>query len=128
MIYGNDKPIIIWAFGKYVSIAEEAIAIYHRDINPDIQFQVIPVSESEIIERLNVTPSLEKPNIILVEDINIRKYLEAFPNKFMILDNELDIALFKPYKISYISDINSHLVGVPCSSGTVALYYRKDFF
>lgn len=128
MIYGTDKPIIVWAFGKYVSIAEEAVYIYHRDINSDVQFQIIPMSEQEIFEFLNYTGIEQYPNIILVEDIKIKKYLETFLNKFIILDNELDTALIKNYKLPYITDINGHLIGVPCSSGTVALYYRKDIF
>lgn len=128
MIYGEDRPIIIWAYGDYYTILQEAVNIYRTQINSNVQINVVEIFENEIYELLETVSENDYPNIIVVNDIFIPKFTEGYRNKFVHLENELDITLFKDYKLPYITNLEGHIIACPLSSGTVALYYRKDIF
>lgn len=125
MSYGYDDPIIIWAYGDFVEIANRAVAHYQKDIDSSIQFDVLEISAQEIPERLIIGRDVnELPDIILVRDQEIKKYLKDFRDLFSVLDDCVESGAYNACKIVNITD-GEHLYGCPCSSEPVALYYNK---
>ena len=74
MIYGEDRPIIIWAYGDYYTILQEAVNIYRTQINSNVQINVVEIFENEIYELLETVSENDYPNIIVVNDIFIPKF------------------------------------------------------
>lgn len=126
MAYGNDTPIRIWAWGKFAKIANKAIELYQEHIAPSASFEVEELTPQEIYDRLfNYNEIDELPNIILVYDQEIKKYLKDFNGLFSTLDNWLDPSVYTSCKIANVT-YKDHLYGVPFTSEPIALYYNKN--
>ena len=81
MIYGTDSPIIIWVWDRYAQLAQEAAERYIES-NTNIQISVVEKNFHEIYTFLeNYNNEEELPNIILVDDKDIRKYVKSFKHK-----------------------------------------------
>ena len=125
MSYGYDDPIIVWAYGIFVEVANKAIARYRNDIASSVEFDVVEISAQEMPERLAIAKKIDElPDIILVRDQEIKKYLKDFKGLFSVLDNYLESGAYNACKIANIT-YGGHLYGSPCSSEPVALYYNK---
>lgn len=126
MSYGYEKPIVIWAYGYYVEVARQAIEQY-RSIT-GVEIEVIEI-HSENIERLLqinlVNQNLDElPNIILVQDQDIKKYLEKFQDPFSKLEEYLDPSVYMSCKRNNIA-YDGHIYACPITGGPIALYYNK---
>lgn len=126
MSYGYEKPIVIWAYGYYVEVARQAIEQY-RSIT-GVEIEVIEI-HSEDIERLLqinlVNQNLDElPNIILVQDQDIKKYLEKFQDLFSELEEYLDPSVYMSCKRNNIA-YDGHIYACPITGGPIALYYNK---
>ena len=125
MSYGYDGPIIVWAYGIFVEVANKAIARYRNDIDSSVEFDVVEISVQEMPERLAIAKEIDElPDIILVRDQEIKKYLKDFKGLFSVLDNYLESGAYNACKIANIT-YGGHLYGCACSSEPVALYYNR---
>ena len=84
----EKEKLIIWAWDEYFNIkaANEAKKIF-MESNPNIEVEVVTMTQDEVISKLNIALSsgdyMGLPNIVLIEDYRIQKYL-----KEVLLDAE----------------------------------------
>ena len=97
MTNSTNRNIVIWAYGKFVEIANEAVLMYQSTYSPEITFQVVDMHSSmDLYERLTDLnefgdeSSNEWPNILLVHDEELKQYVKEFPGLFQSLDNYMD--------------------------------------
>ena len=126
MAYGQDAPIRIWAWGTFVEIANKAIELYRENIDASVTFEVEELMPQEICDRLsNYSNKSELPNIILVFDQEIKKYLKDFNGMFSVIDDQIDLSVYTSCKIANITH-KDHIYGYPLMSEPIALYYNKN--
>lgn len=65
------------------------------------------------------------PNIILVDDQKIERFIKKYPRLFAHLDEYIDKGIVRDFKAKNIT-FRSNTYAYPCSSAQVALFYRKD--
>ena len=126
MIYGIDTPIIIWANGKYIDYINKAIDLYHQNINENILFDVIELSSSQIQTRLQNDNIINLPNLVLVNDKNIKRYLKSYHNKFRCLNDDIQTNQYNQNKQTNISSYNNNVYAVPLDSDPACFYYILD--
>ncbi len=70
------------------------------------------------------------PDIVTVETDHMQPYISKFPTGFLdISDRAADLkAQFDASKWAASSDANGHLFSLPWDSGTVGIFYRRDYF
>ncbi|MGB9678443.1 MAG: ABC transporter substrate-binding protein [Thermoanaerobacteraceae bacterium] len=126
----GTKKITVWAWDPNFNIAimNDAKAIYTKE-HPDVQIDVVEMAKGDLEQKLNtVLASGVKeglPDIVLIEDYNAQKYLQAYPGSFADLTDKIDYNKFAKYKLELMT-INGKVYGVPFDSGVTGLFYRKD--
>ena len=125
----NDL-IRIWAYGDYVEAAHEAVKIYKRDVDPDVNVQITTIELSELDDRLNAAlQSGDPPDIVLLDDERIKRYLKEIPGWCVPLNaymTQLDIASsFMNYEMENVTSESGKICGIPYSSLPAVLYYRE---
>lgn len=125
-----SDPIRIWAYGDYVQAAHEAVKIYKRDVDPDVNVQITAIAYSEFDDMLNgALQSGDPPDIVLLTDEKIKSYLGEFLSSFVPLKDYIDQSgipfNFIPYKMEKVT-YDNQIYGVPFSSVPAVLYYRED--
>ena len=133
MTNSTNRNIVIWAYGEFFEIANEAVLMYQSECGSEVTFQVVDMhSPMELYENLTRLNNMgdessfnELPNILLVHDEELKQYLKEFPGFFAFFDNDMDTSMFMSYKMANVTHLNA-IYGFPCSSDPVALYYRKD--
>lgn len=129
-----NESIKIWATGVLTKIAERAIELYQEYVGTDVSFVVEEFTPQEMFDLLNFyneniinnyEPIDALPNLILMYDQNIKKFLKNYNIPLVALDDWLDTSVYMPCKITNITHDN-HLYGVPCTNEPVALYYNKE--
>lgn len=129
MKYGVDGPIVIWAWGKYYQLANAAVNIYNTNIDSSILFTVVEKTSTEIYDYLEDHVDInDLPNIILVDDIDIKRFLNLFPTLFSGLNNYIDTEKYFRSKITHVSHWSGGIYGYPISCEPCALYYNKSIF
>lgn len=129
-MFGSERPIVIWASGGYLEMARKAVEMY-RERDEDMKFELIEKYPSEISTALENAEERwnedsDSPNIILVHDQDLKKYIKKYPNFFCSLDGFIDPYLFMSFKATNITTRKGEVYGCPCSSEPAALYYRRD--
>ncbi len=126
MSYGNDKPIKIWTYDWYVDIINKAIEEY-QNMDSSVTFEVIKKEYGEIEYNLSIALEAhqELPNLIFVDDQEIKKYVEKFPGLFTTLNEYIDKSSIIEARAQNIT-IRENVYACPCSNCQVALYYRRD--
>ena len=66
------------------------------------------------------------PDIILVNDPNIEKYIASYPDTFATFNDALDFSQFSPYKVDVLT-IDDNKYGVPFDIGVTGMFYRRDY-
>ncbi|MGI1690762.1 ABC transporter substrate-binding protein [Thermoanaerobacter uzonensis] len=126
----GTKKITVWAWDPNFNIAimNDAKAIYTKE-HPDVQIDVVEMAKGDLEQKLNtVLASGVKeglPDIVLIEDYNAQKYLQAYPGAFADLTNKIDYSKFAKYKVELMT-IDGKTYGVPFDSGVTGLFYRRD--
>jgi lactose/L-arabinose transport system substrate-binding protein len=106
----------------------EAAKRYKND-HPDFKIKVIDADREATMQKLQtmlasgVTSAL--PDIVLIEDYDATKYLQAFPGSFAPLQEEIDHSRFAPYKVEVMTN-GDNIYGVPFDSGVAGMFYRSD--
>ncbi|MFA9398658.1 MAG: ABC transporter substrate-binding protein [Clostridiaceae bacterium] len=129
---GKDetKKLTIWAWDPNfnIPVMEEAKKIY-TEANPGIEIEVVEMAKADVEQKLQtnlasgVTDGL--PDIVLVEDYNSQKYLQAFPGSFTDLTNSINYDNFADYKVQLMT-LDEKVYGVPFDSGVSGFFYRTD--
>lgn len=129
--YINAETLTVWAWDPNFNVAamHEAAAIYKKT-HPDFELKVIDSGKEDIEQKLHtmlasgIKNSL--PDIVLVEDYNAQKYLQAYPGSFAPLQEHIDYSQFAPYKVEVMS-LNNTVYGIPFDSGVAGMFYRSDY-
>jgi len=126
----SKQKITIWAWDPNFNIPVMNLAksIYVKD-HPNVQIDVVEMAKADVEQKLNtVLASGSKeglPDIVLIEDYNAQKYLQAYPNAFADLTNKINYNDFANYKIKFMT-LNNKIYGVPFDSGVTGFFYRSD--
>ncbi|EIV99543.1 ABC transporter substrate-binding protein [Thermoanaerobacter siderophilus] len=126
----GTKKITVWAWDPNFNIAimNDAKAIYTKE-HPDVQIDVVEMAKGDLEQKLNtVLASGVKeglPDIVLIEDYNAQKYLQAYPGAFADLTDKIDYSKFAKYKVELMT-LNGKIYGVPFDSGVAGFFYRRD--
>ena len=116
-----NRPLVIWAW-EDIDI-DEALNIY----DPGSEVLVSQISPDEMNRRLEeaVKNDSDYPDIMLVNDDDIKKYVEKYPDLFNSI-NRVRTYEYMDYKSSSVSYSNGTTYGIPYSCRPAALYYRYD--
>lgn len=128
---GGKQKVIAWAWdpsfnGKALNIAAE---IYKQE-HPEFELEVVDMAKADLEQKLNtnlaagVTEGL--PDIILVNDPNIQKYVNSYPGTFAEFTNSsVDFSQFSQYKVDALT-VDSKIYGIPFDIGVTGMFYRTD--
>lgn len=128
---GSKKKVVAWAWdpsfnGAALKIAED---LYKKE-NPDFELEVIDMAKADLEQKLNTNLAAGVkdglPDIILVNDPNIQKYVTAYPNTFADFTDKVDFTQFSPYKVDALR-IDNKIYGVPFDIGVTGMFYRSDY-
>lgn len=123
--------MIAWAWdpsfnGAALKIAED---LYKKE-NPDFELEVVEMAKTDLEQKLNTNLAADVkdglPDIILVNDPNIQKYVNAYPNTFADFGDKIDYTQFSPYKVDALK-VDGKMYGVPFDIGSTGMYYRSDY-
>lgn len=126
----EKQTVTIWAWDPNFNIAimQKAADIYTA-ANPNVTFEIVEMAKADVEQKLHtnlasgVTSDL--PDIVLIEDYNAQKYLQAYPGSFESLSSALNYDNFAPYKVELMT-VDGDGYGVPFDSGVSGMFYRKD--
>jgi len=124
------KELKVWAWDPNFNVAamEEATQRYQVK-HPDFKLKVIADGKESIEQKLHtmlasgVTSAL--PDIVLVEDYNAQKFIQAYPGSFAPMQKTVDYSKFAPYKVEVMT-LGENIYGIPFDSGVAGLFYRRD--
>lgn len=126
----DSGKITIWAWDPNfnIPVMEEAKARYQKT-NPQVEMEVVEMAKADVEQKLNTVLASGVreglPEIVLIEDYNAQKYLQAYPGAFVDLSKQIKHKEFAGYK-NELMTLNRKIYGVPFDSGVSALFYRKD--
>ncbi len=121
----------VWAWDPNFNVAamKEAADLYSTK-NPGFAIDVIDSGKEDIEKKLHtmlasgITSAL--PDIVLIEDYNAQKYLQAYPGSFEPLQASIDYSKFAPYKVQVMT-VEDKVYGIPFDSGVAGMFYRADY-
>ncbi|MBA9086925.1 lactose/L-arabinose transport system substrate-binding protein [Fontibacillus solani] len=125
------KKVVAWAWdpsfnGAALKIAEE---LYAKE-NPGFELEVVDMAKTDLEQKLNTNLAAGVkeglPDIILVNDPNIQKYVTAYPNTFADFTDKVDFKQFSQYKVDALT-IDGKVYGVPFDIGVTGMFYRSDY-
>ena len=125
----EDGKITIWTWDPTFNIAAMNVAkeMYQAE-HPDVEIEIVEVLsediESRVIASNGDTSTL--PDILLVQDNSIQKFVTNYPEVYANLTGKYDYTDFAPAKVAY-SVIDGENYGIPFDAGTVVAAWRTDF-
>lgn len=128
---GAKTKVVAWAWdpsfnGAALKIAEE---LYKKE-HPDFELEVVEMAKADLEQKLNTNLASGVkdglPDIILVNDPNIQKYVNSYPNTFADFTDKVDFTKFSPYKVDALR-IDNKIYGVPFDIGVTGMFYRSDY-
>jgi len=126
----NESKITVWAWDPNfnIPVMDEAKARYNK-IHPNVEIEIVEMAKADVEQKLNTVLASGMreglPDIVLIEDYNAQKYLQAYPGAFADLTNEINHQNFAAYKTELMT-LQGRIYGVPFDSGVSALFYRTD--
>ena len=125
VVSATSNNYIIWTVSYMMQLATQAVQIFQSLYGCD--FVVEEKTMDEIEDRLaNYGEISELPDLLLVHDSYLQKYIRQYPNLFVNLDSVLDVSIYNNAKIMNVS-LHGVPYGCPCTCEPVALYYNKEF-
>ncbi|WP_438346934.1 ABC transporter substrate-binding protein [Paenibacillus sp. FA6] len=127
----TKKKVVAWAWdpsfnGAALKIAEE---LYQKE-HPDFELEIVDMAKADLEQKLNTNLAAGVkdglPDIILVNDPNIQKYVTSYPNTFADFTDKVDFTQFSPYKVDALR-IEDKIYGVPFDIGVTGMFYRSDY-
>ncbi len=122
----SDGKITVWADDPNfnVPIMKTAVEMY-KDGNNDIDVQEVSDLTTKLNTALSSGSKANLPNIVKIEDINAKKFLESYPGSFVKLTDQVEYDDFPSYKTNAVKDENDYY-GIPFDSGVAGVFYRND--
>lgn len=123
-------PITIWAWDPNfnISIMNEAISRYSAK-HPEATFEVVELAKADVEQKLHTNLASRTteglPDIVLIEDYNVQKYLTSYPGQFADLTSHFNYNDFVGYKAD-VMKLDGKYYGVPFDSGVSGFFYRTD--
>jgi len=123
-------PIKIWAWDPNfnISIMNEAISRYQAK-HPEATFEVVELAKADVEQQLHTNLASKTtqglPDIVLIEDYNVQKYLTSYPGQFADLTSSFNYNDFVGYKAD-VMKLDGKYYGVPFDSGVSGFFYRTD--
>lgn len=127
----QKERLLIWAWDESFNIkaVNEAKQIFMSS-NPNVEIEVVTMTQDDIMSKLDTALSSGDytglPNIVLIEDYRIQRYLTEYQKDFADLSDIAGADNFAAYKTS-VNQIDGKLYGIPFDSGVAVLFYRIDF-
>lgn len=125
------EELTVWAWDPNFNVAAmKEAAVRYQKIDPTFELKVIDSGKNDLEQKLHtmlasgITNSL--PDMVLIEDYNAQKYLQAYPGSFVPLQDNIDYSKFAPYKVKVMT-IGDKVYGIPFDSGVAGLFYRSDY-
>jgi lactose/L-arabinose transport system substrate-binding protein len=126
----GPKTITIWCWDPAfnIPVMEEAGARYTKD-HPEVTFNVVEMAKADVEQKIQtILASGSKeglPDIVLVEDYNVQKYVTYYPGSFADLSDDFNFDDFTAYKTS-IGTVDGGQYSLPFDSGVGGFFYRTD--
>jgi lactose/L-arabinose transport system substrate-binding protein len=100
----------------------EAEKIYKRD-HPNVSLDVQDITEIEqkLLTALSANDTSTLPDIILMQDNSIQKFVTNFPKAFLPVNGKVDISKFAQFKLD-VGNVNGQNYGVPFDNGATAFF------
>lgn len=127
----SAAELTVWCWDPNFNIPamQDAGARYTK-AHPETTFNINNISQDEINQKLQtqllagVTDGL--PDIVLVQDDNIQRFLQSFPGAFVPLSDSVDMSKFAQYKVAAATH-EGKSYSLPFDSGVAGLFYRSDY-
>jgi lactose/L-arabinose transport system substrate-binding protein len=122
--------ITVWCWDPTFNVyaMNEAGKIYHRD-HANVTVNVVETPWNDISQKLTTSLSAKQtdslPDIVLMQDNAIQKFITTYPNNFLPADGKVDLSSFAQYKVD-VSTINGKPYSVPFDNGATATFLRGD--
>jgi lactose/L-arabinose transport system substrate-binding protein len=118
----------VWCWDPNFNVfaMREAEKIYKRD-HPNVSLDVQDITEIEqkLLTALSANDTSTLPDIILMQDNSIQKFVTNFPNAFLPVNGKVDISQFAQFKLD-VGNVNGQNYGVPFDNGATAFFLRQD--
>ena len=126
----GKQKVTVWAWDPSFNIAimNEAKVRYEAD-NPDVEIEILDFGKTDVEQKLhtNLASGSKKglPEVVLIEDYNVQKYLQSYPGAFHDLTGKINHKDFAGYKVDAMT-LENKIYGVPFDSGVAGFYFRRD--
>lgn len=121
--------LLVWCWDPNFNVfaMREAEKIYRRD-HPNVSLDVQDITsiEEKLIAALSANETSALPDIILMQDNSIQKFVTNFPQSFLPVNGKVDISKFAQFKLD-VGNVNGQNYGVPFDNGATAFFLRSDF-
>jgi lactose/L-arabinose transport system substrate-binding protein len=121
--------LLVWCWDPNFNVfaMREAEKIYRRD-HPNVSLDVQDITsiEEKLIAALSANETSALPDIILMQDNSIQKFVTNFPQSFLPVNGKVDISKFAQFKLD-VGNVNGQNYGVPFDNGATAFFFRSDF-
>lgn len=123
--------VTVWCWDEnFNGAAMEEAASRYQATHPDFKLNVVIFGKADVEQKLQAqlasgtTQGL--PDIVLIEDYGIQKYLQSFPGAFEPLSGAIDMSKFAQYKVD-AATLNGQAYSLPFDSGDTGFFYRTDY-
>ncbi|MDR2741646.1 MAG: ABC transporter substrate-binding protein [Treponema sp.] len=120
--------LLVWCWDPNFNVfaMREAEKIYQRD-HPNVRLDVQDITEIEqkLLTALSANDTSTLPDIILMQDNSIQKFVTNFPKAFLPVNGKVDISKFAQFKLD-VGNVNGQNYGVPFDNGATAFFLRRD--
>ncbi|MCK9191633.1 MAG: extracellular solute-binding protein [Sphaerochaetaceae bacterium] len=126
----GPKTITVWCWDPAfnIPVMEEAGRRY-TEAHPEVTFNIVEMAKADVEQKIQtILASGTKdglPDICLVEDYNVQKYVTYYPGSFVDLSDDFNFDDFSDYKTS-IGSVDGGQYSFPFDSGVAGLFYRTD--
>jgi lactose/L-arabinose transport system substrate-binding protein len=118
----------VWCWDPNFNVyaMREAEKIYKRD-HPNVSLDVQDITEIEqkLLTALSAKDTSTLPDIILMQDNSIQKFVTNFPGAFLPVNGKVDISQFAQFKLD-VGNVDGQNYGVPFDNGATAFFLRRD--
>ncbi|RKF14265.1 extracellular solute-binding protein [Alginatibacterium sediminis] len=120
----------VWAWDPNFNVAimneaGERYTAMHSDVTVKVEDTAKDSLEQKLHTSLASGMTKTLPDIVLIEDYNAQKYLQAYPGAFAAMEKVVDYSSFAPYKVDVMT-IGDSVYGIPFDTGVTGMYYRTD--
>ncbi|WP_323013605.1 sugar ABC transporter substrate-binding protein [Devosia sp.] len=127
----SAAELTVWCWDPNFNIPAMADAgARYTAAHPETTFNINNVTQDEINQKLQtqllagVSDGL--PDIVLIQDDNIQRFLQSFPGAFVPLSDSIDMSKFASYKVA-AATYDGKSYSLPFDSGVTGLFYRSDY-